>query len=287
MHRLTFADHRRSLLQNRYIYAVVSRRAKGLSIGINLNPDKSCNFDCPYCQVDRSILGGERTVDVDILVDELTHLLSMVQEGTIWQIPPFDTADEKMRVVRDISFAGDGEPCSSPQFSEAIVRVGEVCMQFSLPSVRYQLLSNATLFHKPHIQQALSQFWSDGGMVWGKLDAGTPEWFARVDGTHFPFDKILKNLLWAGKQVPITLQCMFHRFGDEGPSLYEQNQWAERIRELIEKGASIALVQVYSTARKPSDVQVHSLSRDELEGIAAIARERLYDVVQAPMIQVY
>ena len=32
--RNTFTDHRRQLLQNRYVYAVVSRRAKGLSIGL-------------------------------------------------------------------------------------------------------------------------------------------------------------------------------------------------------------------------------------------------------------
>ncbi|HNC96138.1 MAG TPA: radical SAM protein, partial [Myxococcota bacterium] len=56
--RLDFADHRRDLGDNRYIYAVVSRRARGLSIGINLNPDKVCNFDCPYCQVDRRVPGG-------------------------------------------------------------------------------------------------------------------------------------------------------------------------------------------------------------------------------------
>ena len=71
---LNFTDHRRKLHSNKYIYAVVSRRSKGLSIGINLNIDKICNFDCPYCQVDRSIKGGERNVDVDILLMELQHL---------------------------------------------------------------------------------------------------------------------------------------------------------------------------------------------------------------------
>ncbi len=46
-------DHRRTFRENLYVYAVVSRRSKGISIGINLNPDKICNFDCIYCQVDR------------------------------------------------------------------------------------------------------------------------------------------------------------------------------------------------------------------------------------------
>ena len=43
MRTLDFKDHRRVLGDNRYVYAVVSRRVGGLSIGINLNPDKACN----------------------------------------------------------------------------------------------------------------------------------------------------------------------------------------------------------------------------------------------------
>lgn len=287
MHTLNFTDHRRALLNNTYIYAVVSRRAQGLSIGINLNVDKSCNFDCPYCQVDRKTPGGERNVDIELLGRELEHLLSLVQEGILWDIPPFNTASPHMRVVRDISFAGDGEPCSSPQFSQAIACVGEIYKRYSLGKVRYQLLTNATLFHKKHIQDALRIFWNDGGMVWAKLDAGTESWFSRVDGTRYPFDKILRNITWAGQQTPIVLQSMFHRFGEEYPSQYEQKEWAKRIREFVEAGARIALVQVYSTARPPSDVQVISLSTDELEGIASIARDILDDLPDAPRVEVY
>ena len=54
---LTTQDHRRKLDENRYVYAVLSRRSGGVSIGVNLNPDKVCNFDCIYCQVDRTTPG--------------------------------------------------------------------------------------------------------------------------------------------------------------------------------------------------------------------------------------
>ena len=77
---LNFLNHREnSTLTN--IYAVVSRRSQGLSIGINLNIDKICNFDCPYCQVDRSSKGGERNVDVDTLLLELQHLFRLITSG--------------------------------------------------------------------------------------------------------------------------------------------------------------------------------------------------------------
>src|SRR5947208_956480 len=56
-----FMQHSRSWRENRYVYPVISRRSKGLSIGVNLNPDKVCNFDCVYCCVDRTTPEGEPT----------------------------------------------------------------------------------------------------------------------------------------------------------------------------------------------------------------------------------
>src|ERR1041384_5902109 len=58
-----FTQHSRSWRENRYVYPVVSRRSKGLSIGVNLNPDKVCNFDCIYCCVDRKTPPVWRDVD--------------------------------------------------------------------------------------------------------------------------------------------------------------------------------------------------------------------------------
>ena len=50
---------------NRYVYAVVSRRARGLSIGGNMNPDKRCNFDCVHCYCVRR--GGRPELDAAIV----------------------------------------------------------------------------------------------------------------------------------------------------------------------------------------------------------------------------
>src|SRR6476646_2239078 len=62
-------------LGNRFVYAVISQRAHGLSIGINLNPDKCCNFDCAYCEVNRTLPAGDSLVDLDVLAGELERLL--------------------------------------------------------------------------------------------------------------------------------------------------------------------------------------------------------------------
>jgi sulfatase maturation enzyme AslB (radical SAM superfamily) len=60
----------RDFLDNRFVYAVVSARARGLSVGVNLNPDKNCNFNCVYCEVHRN---GELRdqLDVEVMAAEL------------------------------------------------------------------------------------------------------------------------------------------------------------------------------------------------------------------------
>ena len=62
------AQHARTYQQNRFVYPVLSRRSGGLSLGINLNPDKVCNFDCIYCQVDRVEQSETRFVETDRLL---------------------------------------------------------------------------------------------------------------------------------------------------------------------------------------------------------------------------
>jgi wyosine [tRNA(Phe)-imidazoG37] synthetase (radical SAM superfamily) len=272
MHRLTFQDHRRALDQNRYVYAVVSRRSKGLSIGVNLNPDKACNFACPYCQVDRNIPGGARKIDTEKLGEELGGLLGLCSSGDLWSVPPFDTAAEKYRRVNDIAFAGDGEPTACPDFTAAVSETVRQRELHGLHGVRLNLLTNATLFHRPRVREGLEVLWNAGGEVWAKLDAGTEEWFHRVDGTKLPFQRVLDNIAWAAAERPLVLQCMFHSFGGEGPSEAEAEAWAGRVGDIVGQGGSLRMVQVYTVARKPSVPSVQPLQESRLEEIAALAR---------------
>src|SRR3954463_13535858 len=67
--QLTFGRPR-EFLGNRFVYAVISQRARGLSVGVNVNPDKTCNFDCTYCEVNRDLPAQDQTVDLDVLARE-------------------------------------------------------------------------------------------------------------------------------------------------------------------------------------------------------------------------
>ena len=130
-----------------------------------------CNFDCPYCQVDRTIPGGDATVDLDRLEAELDDLLARVADGTLWSIAPFDTAAPALRVVRDVAFAGDGEPTSCKQFPEAVSVVGRMRDKYALTDLKISLLTNATLFSRPRVADGLRRLAALGGVVWAKLES--------------------------------------------------------------------------------------------------------------------
>jgi hypothetical protein len=63
----------RAFLNNRFVYTVISPRARGLSIGVNMNPCKTCNFDCAYCEVNRSLPGAEEHLNIDVMANELQN----------------------------------------------------------------------------------------------------------------------------------------------------------------------------------------------------------------------
>lgn len=268
---LDYTDHRRELDDNRYVYAVVSRRSRGLSIGLNLNPDKVCNFACPYCQVDRTTPGGPRRVDPARLRAELDHLLALVADGTLWSVPPFDTAAPALRRVNDLCWAGDGEPTTSKAFGQTIDIVADARARYGLDDLKLQLLTNATLFQRPDVAAALDRFTALGGVTWGKLDAGTEPYFQLVDGTQLAFWRVIDNLKTAAGRWRLGLQCMFMTWQGQGPSDAELDAWAARVAE-IQAAGTIEEVQIYSVARVPADPRVDVLPVARLEQIAARSR---------------
>ena len=270
--RLDFKDHRRSLGENRYVYPVVSRRSGGLSIGINLNPDKVCNFDCPYCQVDRSISPAFRSVDEEILLGELEALLSWAADGSLWRRAPFDTVRSDLRHLCDLAFSGDGEPTSYSGLAGLIDRVADLRDEYGFSEVPLVAITNASLFHRNSVANALERLHARGGRVWAKLDAGTDPYFKWVCGTSLSLDRICTNIVQVAKVWPIHIQAMFLQKDGQAASTDELDAWGERLKAMVKVGAQIESVQVYTVARKPADSSLGPLTVEQLEGIADRAR---------------
>ncbi|MFQ5989602.1 MAG: radical SAM protein [Candidatus Methylomirabilales bacterium] len=270
---LTIHDHRRELDQNRYVYAVLSRRSGGISIGINLNPDKVCNFDCIYCQVDRTIPGKYRRVDLKILDLELRDVLARAKNGELFERPPFSGIPEPLRQVKDIAFSGDGEPTTYPRFRETVELAIRAKDEFGLDDLKIVIITNATMFHRPKVKDTLALLDRHNGEIWAKLEAGTEEYYHLVDVTTIPFQQVLDNILEAARVRPIVIQSLFMRVHGLGPDKQEIGAFCDRLREIGAQGGKISLVQVYTVARRPAQPYVTPLSNAEVDRIAEAVRQ--------------
>jgi hypothetical protein len=169
---LTTDDHRRDSAGLLYVYPVVSRRAGGVSIGINLNPNNACNWACLYCQVDNLTRGGPPPIDLDRLESELEFFLRDALEGDFMQraVPP------EARRLMDVAFSGNGEPTSAAEFADAVARVGVVLARFGQQGrLLVRLITNGSLMHRPEVQRGVRHLAELGGEVWFKVDRALPE----------------------------------------------------------------------------------------------------------------
>jgi wyosine [tRNA(Phe)-imidazoG37] synthetase (radical SAM superfamily) len=278
---LIVRDHRRTFEDNLYVYAVVSRRSKGVSIGVNLNPDKVCNFDCVYCQVDRKTPPVVREVDVPRLLEELEDMMELVRSGGLFEIERFRDTPTALRRLNDIAFSGDGEPTTCPEFLEIVEAVAAIKKRFGLDAVKMVLITNATMFHRPGVQQGLQVLDANNGQIWAKLEAGTEAYYQEVDRTTIPFQRILENISQAAIVRPLVIQAMFLRMHDQPPSAEELEAFCQRLNEIIRAGGRITLVQVYTVARVPAESWVTPLTDAEVDAIVDLVRRRTGLVAEA------
>jgi len=277
-----YRTHSRLWRENRYVYPVLSRRSRGLSIGINLNPDQTCNFNCAYCQVDRQHPAGGPQIAVDRLSVELDALLALAADGAIWDDPLFADAPPALRRVNDIAFSGDGEPTLCPKLAEVVRLSRDAKRAGGLDGVKLVLITNASLLHRPGVQEALRLLAEPGGEVWAKLDAGTPAYFRRVARTPVPFQRILDNIADAARHVPLVVQSLFMRIDGQGPDAAEITAYAHRLRDVLDAGGRIDHVQIYTIARPPREASVTALDPAELDTLADAVR----DITALPVMRV-
>jgi wyosine [tRNA(Phe)-imidazoG37] synthetase (radical SAM superfamily) len=271
----SFSQHSRRLGENRYVYAVLARRSKGLSVGVNLNPDKICNWDCIYCQVDRAAPALVRSVDLDTLGEELGETLALAKSGELYRSPRFEKTPPEMRRLSDIAFAGDGEPTSYPKFDEAIELAIAVKRETGWPDLPIKVLTNATLLDRPAVSRGLDRLAEDGGEIWAKLDAGTEEFFQRVDRPHHTLERCVELITAEARKRPVVIQSLLMRIDGAMPGDSELAAWIGRLRAIREAGGAIRLLQVTTVARRPAESNVAMIEDAELDAIADRVRREI------------
>jgi wyosine [tRNA(Phe)-imidazoG37] synthetase (radical SAM superfamily) len=266
--------HPRRFEENRFVYPVLSRRSGGISVGVNLNPDKICNFDCIYCQVDRREPGESRFVDLKRLLSELEDTLRLVVSSELFAHEKFASIPPELRRLNDIAFSGDGEPTTYRNFDEIIAACAALKRRMGLDAVKLVLITNASMFHRPHVERGLAILDANNGEIWAKLDAGTAEYFQLVDRTPIPFRQILDNIAAAARVRPLVIQSLFMRVNGQPPSATELEAFCDCLNEITAAGGRLKLVQVYTVARRPAESYVAPLTDAEVERIVELVERR-------------
>lgn len=268
------ARHPRTFGGYLYTYPVLSRRSRGVSIGVNLNPDKRCNFDCPYCQVDRTLPGPQLIPDAEVVAAEVGRMLKNFDTDGVCRLPVFRELDDAHKRLRDVALSGDGEPTSAAGFEEICTGLRGVQRDSALP-FSLVLITNATLLDKPAVQRGIVGLLEERGAVWAKLDAGSEEWYQKVNVTKIPLDRIESNLLSAGRRFPLSIQTLFYEHKGVLPQSGELTLYTRRLQRLLAGGARLDEVQLYTIARRTAREWCLPAPRKWLEETGRRLREAL------------
>ena len=252
MSNLNTTDHSRDSAGLRYVYPVVSRRAGGVSIGINLNPNNACNWRCIYCQVPDLVRGTAPPVDLRLLEQELSGFLHELQHGDFMQrVPP------EARRINDIALSGNGEPTSAQEFAEVI----ELVARLKPAGLKLVLISNGSLMQRDSVQQGLRRMAQLNGEVWFKLDRASEEGMQRINDTKMTMDKVRQNIATAIACCPNTwLQTCWFALDGIAPGKQDEDDYVEFLGKLLGDGIKPQGVLLYGLARPSLQAEAPRLS---------------------------
>lgn len=265
--QLTTTDHARDAAGLLYVYPVVSRRAGGVSVGINLNPNNACNWACIYCQVPDLTRGGPPPIDLTRLRAELTSFLDQLLSGDYMErhVP------EGSRQLVDIAFSGNGEPTSAAEFADAVDLVAAELGRRDLSGkVPIRVITNGSLIHRPAVQRGLAAIGHVGGEVWFKVDRATPDGIRAVNQVNDSPSRVLARLRRSAQLVPTWLQTCWFGIDGAPPAKSETDAYltfAKTAADVI-KG-----VHLYGVARAPMQPSAAHITRLPVETLNALAQE--------------
>lgn len=271
--RLTTRDHDRDSAGLTYVYAVVSRRARGLSVGVNLNPNKACNWRCVYCQVPGLVRGKGPPIDLALLERELEGFLDQVATPAWMQ----EHVPEGMRRLDDVAFSGDGEPTGSPDFEAAVeLVIGVLERRGLVGSTKLVLITNGSLVHKPEVARALERLGRAGGEVWFKLDAVDEAGQRQINDSTTGFERQLAHLERCARLCRTFVSTL--ALDLDGPTLDDASieRYVANLTPLLERGAPLAGVHLYGLERpshQPEAERLRALPAEHLEALARRIRE--------------
>jgi len=268
---LTVDNHDRQIAGLKYVYPVMSRRAGGLSIGINFNTNNACNWRCIYCQVPELKPGNAPMMDFALLAKELEYFLDYVLHGDFFQHYQVAAAQQ---VIKDIAISGNGEPTSLKDFPQAIALIGNIAVKAGVfPASKFVLISNGSLLHQATVQQGLQELARYNGELWFKLDSASESGRKLINNTGQSQAKLLANLKIATELCPTKLQtCMLH-YDHLAWTDSEKLAYLQLLIALQQQGIILEKIMLYSIARQSRQPEADNLQKVEPQEMLEFATE--------------
>ncbi len=254
---LSVIDHDRDSAELRYVYPVVSRRAGGVSVGINLNTNNACNWRCIYCQVPDLTRGTAPPVDMALLENELRGFLNELLHGKFMQ----ERVPEGSRRINDIALSGNGEPTSSAEFSQVVSLIARLRLELALPeNIKTVLITNGSLLYRDDVKKGIREMADINGEVWFKLDRASEAGMKQVNDTQVRMDKVRSNLIAAITNCPTWLQTCWFALDGAPPSKQDENDYLAFVSGLLQDAHPLQGVLLYGLARTSHQAEAPRLS---------------------------
>ena len=160
-----------------YVFGPVRSRRLGRSLGVDLLPLKTCNWNCVYCQLGRTVpLTNSRAecCPAETVLIELRRALD-TSAGIDW-----------------VTFVGSGEPTLHS-------RIGWLIRQAKgLTDIPVAVITNGSLLHIPEVAQELAA----ADAVLPTLDAGDAALYRRINRPHpaLSYDSLRQGLITFRRQ---------------------------------------------------------------------------------------
>ena len=255
---LSTRDHSRDSAGLTYVYPVISRRAGGLSIGINLNPNNACNWRCIYCQVPGLQRGSAPAIDLNQLRTELNDFLVDVAHADFFD--RFEV-EAQYRTIRDIAISGNGEPTSATNFNVIVDLVGALMEKFELRGdISLVLITNGSLVHRPMIQNGLTKLNRYGGVVWFKLDRATDKGLAQINNAGLSVKRVRENLIKSAELCETWVQTSIFSLDGKTMSIDEQDAYLSLLESVFNQTTAFKGVLLYGLARTSLQPEASRLS---------------------------
>ena len=219
----------------KYIYGPVSSWRLGKSLGIDLiSGDKSCSFDCIYCQLGKTI----------------TYVTErQIFAPTAQVLQEFDSLPKLN--IDYVTFSGCGEPTLAANLGEVISEIKK------RTKTRIAVLTNSSLMRDPEVRKELGL----ADLISAKLDAPDEKIFKIINRPvkALSFQDIIEGIKEFNKEFPgrLALQIMF---------VPENKDSASKLADLA-KEIKPAEVHI-NTPLRPSATK--PLSKEELLKIKAL-----------------